>query len=433
MIEIDGASNNSVDDIRELIGNVRYLPTTGTYKVYIVDEVHMLSISAFNAFLKTLEEPPAHVVFIFATTEANKLPSTILSRFQRFDFRHVSTEQLGQHIKNIAKLESIEFADERTVDLLAKRGRGSVRDTLSTLDQVLGLAGGKIIDTRVVAEALGLASEESLDEIISAMMAGDIVKIGNLYSELLSENVQVKNLMSLLMDRLFDFIQTGMNAPALMINLKNGLSIGLPEGVWVYETLAKDLGWALDSIDPDRVIRVILQKLTLRRNFLGEADELPIVNSEVEAEGPVEKIEVMPSGAIASTEPEVNRVDLMETQEEPPAQEVTSIQASVSEPAIAPESKEATGPTEAVESTEIEEKSWEGFLTFLKQLSPASAANLEQGNVLAQPQMLDDKIVIRLGFKKSSLVFYDYLNEKTVFEKLLDQLANYYDLAKSKY
>lgn len=149
VIEIDGASNNSVDNIRDLISNVHYLPTNGNFKVYIIDEVHMLSTSAFNALLKTLEEPPAHVVFIFATTEAQKLLGTVLSRCQRFDFRNVKIGELVQHINYISKAEGIQFENMQLVRELAILGNGSVRDCLSLLDQVLTFSENNIVKESV--------------------------------------------------------------------------------------------------------------------------------------------------------------------------------------------------------------------------------------------------------------------------------------------
>ena len=155
--EIDGASNNSVDNVRELIENVRYLPAIGSHKIYVIDEVHMLSTAAFNALLKTLEEPPEHVIFIFATTEAQKLLGTILSRCQRFDLRNVPVDVLTAHLKVIIQKESIKFSDERFIERLAVYGKGSVRDALSLLDQVLSLAGEGPITDAVFFPSLGLA------------------------------------------------------------------------------------------------------------------------------------------------------------------------------------------------------------------------------------------------------------------------------------
>ena len=136
VIEIDAASNNGVDNIREIREEVAYSPTEGKYKVYIIDEVHMLSIGAFNALLKTLEEPPSYVIFILATTEAHKIPITILSRCQRYDFRRISTETIAGRLRELMEEEQVEVED-RALTYVAKAGDGSMRDALSLLDQCI--------------------------------------------------------------------------------------------------------------------------------------------------------------------------------------------------------------------------------------------------------------------------------------------------------
>ena len=148
IIEIDAASNNGVNEIREIIENSKYQPTVGKYKVYIIDEVHMLSLSAFNALLKTLEEPPEHVIFILATTEVHKLPETIISRCLKFDFRLVPDSLLEKQVKSIFDKLKINY-DEQAVKLIASFGEGSVRDTLSIADMCLSYAGGEKISVAI--------------------------------------------------------------------------------------------------------------------------------------------------------------------------------------------------------------------------------------------------------------------------------------------
>jgi len=148
--EIDGASNNGVDEIRELRDNVKYLPSRSRYKIFIIDEVHMLSTSAFNALLKTLEEPPPHVKFIFATTEPHKVPITILSRCQRFDFKRIPLPKVIARLRYIVDQESVEISDE-ALTMVARKGDGSMRDSLSTLDQVLAFCGNRAADDDVTA------------------------------------------------------------------------------------------------------------------------------------------------------------------------------------------------------------------------------------------------------------------------------------------
>jgi DNA polymerase-3 subunit gamma/tau len=175
VLEIDGASNTGVDDVRTLREGVRYLPAEARKKVYIIDEVHMLSTSAFNALLKTLEEPPPHVVFIFATTEVHKIPATILSRCQRYDFKLLSTSALTQHLTTILSAEGIDH-DAEAVRLLAREASGSVRDSLSLLDQVLAYVGKDKLTRERVAEVLGVADRTLLFTLASTVLDRDVPK-----------------------------------------------------------------------------------------------------------------------------------------------------------------------------------------------------------------------------------------------------------------
>ena len=171
VIEIDGASNNSVDDIRELRESVRYLPQRGRRKVYIVDEVHMLSRGAFNALLKTLEEPPEHVVFIFATTEPQKIPDTILSRVQRFDFKRIPATVVVETLRRVCEGEGIAIPDGG-LRLIARAGEGSMRDSQSLLDRVISF-GGETISTEQVADVLGLVDRELLYSMLGGILQGE--------------------------------------------------------------------------------------------------------------------------------------------------------------------------------------------------------------------------------------------------------------------
>ena len=170
VIEMDAASNNGVDNIRDIRDEVVYTPSNLKYRVYIIDEVHMLSASAFNALLKTLEEPPEHVVFILATTELHKLPATIVSRCQRFDFRRITTDVLKDHLLRIAKKEGIEIT-ESAAKLLAKHAQGGMRDAISLLDLCAGSR--CLIDDALVAQTVGLGGRESMLDVVKAIAEKD--------------------------------------------------------------------------------------------------------------------------------------------------------------------------------------------------------------------------------------------------------------------
>ncbi|MEO0325269.1 MAG: DNA polymerase III subunit gamma/tau, partial [Myxococcota bacterium] len=185
--EIDGASNNGVDDVRRLQETLPFRPARDRFKIVIVDEVHMLSSGAFNAFLKTLEEPPEHVKFIFATTEAHKVPVTIRSRCQRYNFRLIPQAVIGARVRTILDAEGIE-ADEDAVALVAREAAGSMRDALTLLDQTVALAGTTLVGAEL-ARHLGIAGREAVHGVAQALLAGDARKALEQVDELVSQGV----------------------------------------------------------------------------------------------------------------------------------------------------------------------------------------------------------------------------------------------------
>ena len=185
VVEIDGASNRSIDEIRQLREDCQYSPTVCTYKIYIIDEVHSLTQDAFNALLKTLEEPPSHVKFIFATTEAHKVLGTITSRCQRFEFRPIPEELIAKHLSNIAKKEGIDASDE-ALTAIARLANGGMRDAQSILDQMISFCGKKIGVDDVVS-VYGLASESRIGEILSNMAAANYAELINSVEALIND------------------------------------------------------------------------------------------------------------------------------------------------------------------------------------------------------------------------------------------------------
>lgn len=171
VVEIDAASNNGVENIRDIRDQVQYPPTDGRYRVYIIDEVHMLSIGAFNALLKTLEEPPSYVIFILATTEVHKIPITILSRCQRYDFKRIALETIADHLRELTREEHIEVED-RALTYVAKAADGSLRDALSLLDQCIAFHYGKLLTYDNVLEVLGAVDASVFSELFGAVVEG---------------------------------------------------------------------------------------------------------------------------------------------------------------------------------------------------------------------------------------------------------------------
>jgi DNA polymerase-3 subunit gamma/tau len=194
VLEIDAASNTGVDDVRTLRENVRYLPTSGKKRIYIIDEVHRLSGSAFDALLKTLEEPPAHVVFIFATTEPHKVPETIRSRTQRYDFHRVSVNDLTSHLRRIAEAEKITIEDE-ALYIISRKADGSVRDGMSLLDQMSAFA-GETIDKKSVTEALGLIDRQIYFDYVKALASKDSAEGLELVKNLIDGGSEISEFVS---------------------------------------------------------------------------------------------------------------------------------------------------------------------------------------------------------------------------------------------
>jgi DNA polymerase-3 subunit gamma/tau len=374
--EIDGASHNGVDNVRELIENVRYLPSRGEYKLYVIDEVHMLSTPAFNALLKTLEEPPAHVIFVFATTDPHKLLGTVLSRCQRFDFKNVLENVLEAHIVKVTKAEGIKFNDPKLIGKLAEYGKGSVRDTLSLLDQVLSLSGHQEINERSFYQALGLARSGAVSELISFILKENPTAASEIFKSILNENIDLKKLIDQVMDNFYQVIQK-IDSPEHCYTeglLKDQALKGITyaELFWIYETFSKDAVWALQTAQSEKVIDVVIQKLARRRQIL-KPDHAQIKHGHKTTQ------------AAPSVEPKK-------------------------------------------ELRKIISNKLEDFTNSLLN-APTIRANLELGDYVRAPQFVDDKLVIEVGYVEDEMMPADYLKDPEVMAKLKLLLANFYEVS----
>lgn len=193
VIEIDAASNNGVDNIREIREEVSYRPTEGRYKVYIIDEVHMLSIGAFNALLKTLEEPPEYVIFILATTEAHKIPITIMSRCQRYDFKRITIQTIAERLQDLMKKEQVEV-EEKAIRYIAKVADGSMRDALSLLDQCIAFYLGQKLTYAHVLEVLGAVDTEVFSRLLREIFAQNVTEVLRIVEELVMQGRELSQL-----------------------------------------------------------------------------------------------------------------------------------------------------------------------------------------------------------------------------------------------
>lgn len=210
IIEIDAASNGRIDEVRDLREKIKLMPIELQYKVYIIDEVHMLTKEAFNALLKTLEEPPKHIIFIMATTEIHKIPATIISRCQRFAFKTIPQEDLKKHLKKISDLEKIKI-DDTALDLLAQHAQGGLRDALSLLDQLASLK--QKITAKLVEEMLGLPSNTEVENLLKALQAGSLKDVIKCYQNLDAQGVDPIILTGRLTESLRNNLEKNPNSP----------------------------------------------------------------------------------------------------------------------------------------------------------------------------------------------------------------------------
>lgn len=263
IIEIDGASNRGIDEIRNLKEKIQVAPAKLEYKVYIIDEVHMLTKEAFNALLKTLEEPPSHAVFIFATTEIHKVPDTIISRTQRFDFRPIQIPDLERHLKFIAKQEKIDIEDQ-AIALIARLSRGGFRDAISLLDQVAAVDGK--ITSSTITDFTGLQDTAKLQNIISLVGSGEANSVLAELNGLYMDGADPALLTQQLLDMIHD-----------LVNANPGDELSMLVG------LSQDLGWVQANLRFTTVPQLLLQ-VGLVRSITSKTLSKPVDNAEPIAE-----------------------------------------------------------------------------------------------------------------------------------------------------
>lgn len=281
VIEMDAASRTGVDDIREILDGVRYAPTEARYKVYIIDEVHMLSKQAFNALLKTLEEPPEHVKFIFATTEIRKVPITVLSRCQRFDLRRVDVPTLTEHFKNICDQEKVEIDDE-ALALIARAADGSVRDGLSLLDQAIALAGEKITAAQV-QDMLGLADRARGLDLLERALSGDMPEALEIMDDLYRSGADPVVLIQDLLD--LAHILTKLRAVPEAGEMKHAMaadqikragelaqSLSMPTLGKTWQILLKGIGEVQSAPNPQSAAEMVIIRLAYAADLPDPAD-----------------------------------------------------------------------------------------------------------------------------------------------------------------
>lgn len=418
VIEIDGASNNGVDHIRELRDTIGYMPSSGKYKVYIIDEVHMLSTSAFNALLKTLEEPPEHVIFIFATTEVQKIPATILSRCQRFDFRNHSLSDIKNHLQNICEKESIEF-EEAALLMIAKQANGSIRDSLTLLDQLISFSDGKL-SLESVMGVLGLTDRNLLLSCLKAIAHQD--------SDLMFETVsQFKNSGYDPMIFCEEFLEVIRNT--LMVKLgclkKQAMDISeleKEELEKISEHLAEEQIHLLFDVTLSGAQRLNYStdaKLGLEM-LLFKLLGLPRLTQKISvSQGRSTATMTGPSPKPQTTAKAANPKDITQPIEPPKPKTETKAQPKVEAPQKKPVSSGVAVPIP--NPTQEVGKTWEEFVHAVKQANGFLGALLEHTSIYKQ----DDKM-ISLGLPDKMSFLYDKLAEPKNLERTKNFLESFW-------
>jgi len=351
IIEIDAASNRRIDDIRDLREKVNLAPVNAKYKVYIIDEVHMLTTESFNALLKTLEEPPAHVIFILATTEVHKLPATIVSRTQRHTFRAVPQDQVTNHLADIANKENLKI-DRAALELLAKHGEGSFRDSISLLDQISHLP--EPVSVGMVEDILGVAPEEEITRLLDTAKKGNTQEIINLTRELADKGVSPSVTSAQLLQKLKD----GPHENASLTLMQDLLKVSSAKQPNLSLEIAL-LGYALksDTKHPDTEHKVKTVAATVVTQKISE----PVVESPKVAKPPIKST--------------------LESEVQPNTPEPTA------------QKSEETDKNESNKSTQLEEF-WPDILATIKERNSSLYTVMR----LAQPYLNDNTLLLSFQF-----------------------------------
>jgi len=391
VIEVDGASNNGVDAVRELRDTVGYMPSSGQYKVYIIDEVHMLSTSAFNALLKTLEEPPAHVIFVLATTEVQKIPSTILSRCQRFDFRRIPSRQIAAQLQKVCEAEGV-AAQPEALWLIARQADGSMRDSQSLLDQVITFCDGQLTLEKVV-DVLGLTDRTLLLEALAAILSRDAGRMLALIEKLFQAGYDPKNFAQDLLEEIRNCLMVRLCAdqPERLVDLPDSEIQTLRE---LSQTLSEeDLHFLFDialkgvnDLIRAQDTRVVLEMLLLRMAHAPRLTSLAALfhnpaTAASMAPRPAKRSETTPSTAKMPS-PGPTPSDLKSKQ------------------------REATTPTTSKPDDETSSNPWFQFVSRVKKSNGFLGAMLENTHLIEKGQ---DKLVI--GMPKSMSFLFDKLKD----------------------
>jgi DNA polymerase-3 subunit gamma/tau len=407
VIEIDGASNRGIDEIRELKENVRYTPAKSRYKVYIIDEVHMLTREAFNALLKTLEEPPPHIIFVFATTEPHKIPATILSRCQRYDFKRIPLKEIIGSLKRIVEEEKIQIS-QRGLLSIAQASEGSLRDAQSLLDQVISY-GGKDIRDEDIAEILGLIDRKILYDTVEAIANKDIERCVGIVDRVYHFGYDLQHfcrellqyLRNLILMKVSQHPESLMELPEdeLVVLRKLSERFDFDQLNHLFSLLLKGENEVAQSTFPRTMLEVALIRMATLRpllpidEILRKLEKLEKVDHPTMATG--EDDEPPADQRLERPDQAVDPMGVSEETEPLPLERTPTLNDS---------QKEAGEGGD--ESQKVHEETWKGLVDFTRGKNPVLGSFLAMGSLV---DVNDEKIEI--GFEKDSF-HYDRISEK---------------------
>lgn len=407
VVEIDGASNNGVDNVREIRESVKFHPSRGRMKVYIIDEVHMLTGAAFNALLKTLEEPPAHAAFIFATTESHKVPATILSRVQRFDLKRVPQPLIFDYLMQIAKREGLS-ANPDALQLVARKAEGSIRDSLSLLDQVIALS-GKEIALEEASAALGIVRRDLATLILKSAFANDgLAAVGGVQTAYES-GVDMKTLATELAENVRNALLVKLGASTELLGILKEERAALEEiagGVAnetlqaAFHVLASAVGEIARSPLPRAALELAvlrLPQLTNLQSFAGLMQRLETLEGKAKGIAPTTREAV----SLAQNAPIHN----------------------------APSTMGAAAPAASAPPTEI---SWKDFVSYVTRNKPSLGALLEHAMPLESVDRWQQAESVRLGFRENQSFYHDQAKSPAYLRQLEKLVAGFLGMPTKK-
>jgi DNA polymerase-3 subunit gamma/tau len=399
VIEIDGASNRGIDEIRELRENVRYTPAKSRYKIYIIDEVHMLTREAFNALLKTLEEPPPHIIFVFATTEPHKIPATILSRCQRYDFKRIPLKEIIGSLKRIVEEEKVQIS-QRGLFSIAQESEGSLRDAQSLLDQVISY-GGKEIRDEDIAEVLGVIDRKILYDAIEAIANRNSERCMEIVEHIYHYGYDLQHFCRELLQYFRNLIlmKVSQQPEGLMELPKEEFEILKKQAErFQFDQLNHLFSLLLrgeEEVAQSTFPRIMLEMTLIRMATLRPILPIDEILKKLEGLGKIEYPTVKPIDEKLEDLEEVEHpTEVIEEMESPPLERAMDPNDS---------QKERVG---GGESQKVREETWKGLVDFTRARNPVLGSFLALGNLV---HMNDEKIEI--GFEKDSF-HYERMIEK---------------------